>query len=231
MSTDTTRPLLYVITGLSGSGKSVALKTLEDLDVHCTDNLPVELLPEFVKSVAGDGRNMARMAVGIDVRGQTDLSQLSHWREDALAAGLDAQLLFFDARDPRQLRRAQALMAGQPGGNDLEALMSALASSWPPDQPTAGLQYDGSSLTVIAILCIVTFLLIREHANAQESATRSATTIAQLIDADVLRTVELYDLTLQGLIAAAQRALAEKSNQYPPMRGLPELREGIHVAG
>jgi general secretion pathway protein L len=40
-------------------------------------------------------------------------------------------------------------MAGQPGGNDLEALMSALASSWPPEQPTAGLQYDGSSLTVM----------------------------------------------------------------------------------
>ncbi|VVQ01376.1 hypothetical protein PS918_04197 [Pseudomonas fluorescens] len=63
----------------------------------------------------------------------------------------------------------------------------------------------GSSLTVIAILCIVTFLLIREHANAQQAATRSATTVAQLIDADVLRTVELYDLTLQGLIGAAQR--------------------------
>ncbi|PVZ57744.1 deoxyribonuclease [Pseudomonas sp. B1(2018)] len=63
----------------------------------------------------------------------------------------------------------------------------------------------GSTLTVISILCIVTFLLIREHANAQQTATRSATTIAQLIDADVLRTVELYDLTLQGLIAAAQR--------------------------
>jgi diguanylate cyclase (GGDEF)-like protein len=60
-------------------------------------------------------------------------------------------------------------------------------------------------LTVIAILSIVAFLLIREHANAQQAATRSATTIAQLIDADVLRTVELYDLTLQGLIAASQR--------------------------
>lgn len=63
----------------------------------------------------------------------------------------------------------------------------------------------GSSLTVVAILGIVTFLLIREHASAQQAATRSATTVAQLIDADVLRTVELYDLTLQGLIAAAQR--------------------------
>jgi diguanylate cyclase (GGDEF)-like protein len=63
----------------------------------------------------------------------------------------------------------------------------------------------GSLLTVIAILSIVAYLLIREHANAQQAATRSATTIAQLIDADVLRTVELYDLTLQGLIAASQR--------------------------
>jgi diguanylate cyclase (GGDEF)-like protein len=63
----------------------------------------------------------------------------------------------------------------------------------------------GSGLTVFAILAIVAYLLIREHGNAQEAATRSATTIAQLIDADVLRTVELYDLTLQGLIAAAQR--------------------------
>ncbi|WP_460151944.1 sensor domain-containing diguanylate cyclase [Pseudomonas sp. S2_B07] len=63
----------------------------------------------------------------------------------------------------------------------------------------------GSLLTVIAILSIVAFLLIREHANAQQAATRGATTIAQLIDTDVLRTVELYDLTLQGLIAASQR--------------------------
>ncbi len=74
----------------------------------------------------------------------------------------------------------------------------------PPGRPEI-MVILGSTLTVISILCIVTFLLIREHANAQQTATRSATTIAQLIDADVLRTVELYDLTLQGLIAAAQR--------------------------
>ncbi|WP_085684687.1 MULTISPECIES: sensor domain-containing diguanylate cyclase [unclassified Pseudomonas] len=84
-----------------------------------------------------------------------------------------------------------------------------IASRTPPAPGKTGrpelLLILGSLLSVIAIVCIVTFLLIREHANAQESATRGATTIAQLIDADVLRTVELYDLTLQGLIAAAQR--------------------------
>ncbi|MCX7079451.1 MAG: sensor domain-containing diguanylate cyclase [Pseudomonas sp.] len=63
----------------------------------------------------------------------------------------------------------------------------------------------GSSLTVIAILSIVTFLLIREHGSAQLSATRAASNIVQLIDADVLHNVELYDLSLQGLISASQR--------------------------
>jgi diguanylate cyclase (GGDEF)-like protein len=63
----------------------------------------------------------------------------------------------------------------------------------------------GSVLLVIAILSIVTFLLIRERANAELSATRAANNIVQLIDADVLRNVELYDISLLGLIAASQR--------------------------
>ena len=63
----------------------------------------------------------------------------------------------------------------------------------------------GSVLLVIAILSIVTFLLIRERANAELSAARAANNIVQLIDADVLRNVELYDISLLGLIAASQR--------------------------
>ncbi|WP_095106094.1 sensor domain-containing diguanylate cyclase [Pseudomonas sp. Irchel 3E20] len=63
----------------------------------------------------------------------------------------------------------------------------------------------GSSLTVIAIVGIVTFLLIREHGSAEVAATRAAANIVQLIDADVLRNVELYDLSLKGLIAASLR--------------------------
>jgi len=98
---------LIIVSGLSGSGKTVALKTFEDLDYYCSDNLPILLLPDFVRSLLGshDGSAPRRMAVGIDVRGQTDLSQLSHWRKDAQAAGLDAQLLFFDATDETLLKR------------------------------------------------------------------------------------------------------------------------------
>ncbi|TAK94289.1 MAG: general secretion pathway protein GspL [Aquabacterium sp.] len=53
---------------------------------------------------------------------------------------------------PAQMRReteALRAMAGQAGGNDLEALMAAVASAWPPEQPTAGLQYDGNALTLM----------------------------------------------------------------------------------
>ncbi|MBC3300685.1 GGDEF domain-containing protein [Pseudomonas sp. SWRI18] len=63
----------------------------------------------------------------------------------------------------------------------------------------------GSGVTVALIVIIVAALLIREHASTLQAAKRSTTNIAQLINADVLRNVELYDLALKGLIAAKQR--------------------------
>lgn len=63
----------------------------------------------------------------------------------------------------------------------------------------------GSTLAVLAILVIVTSLLFRERDSAKDFAARSASNIVQLIDADVLRNAELYDTSLQGMIAAWQR--------------------------
>lgn len=63
----------------------------------------------------------------------------------------------------------------------------------------------GSCLTVLAIVAIVTFLLMRERANVEQAAVRSARNIVQLIDTDIVRNVELYNLSLRGLIWAAQR--------------------------
>lgn len=99
-------PTLIIVSGLSGSGKSVALKTFEDQDYYCSDNLPIDLLPGFVRSVlAVKGAAPRRLAVGIDVRGQSDLSQLAQWRSQAEAAGVRAQLLFFEASDEALLKR------------------------------------------------------------------------------------------------------------------------------
>ncbi|WP_313597757.1 sensor domain-containing diguanylate cyclase [Pseudomonas sp.] len=74
----------------------------------------------------------------------------------------------------------------------------------PPAHPEL-LLLLGSGLTVVLIVIIVAALLVREHASTLQAATRSTTNIAQLINADALRNVELYDLALKGLIAARQR--------------------------
>jgi len=102
-----TAPTLIIVSGLSGSGKSVALKTFEDQDYYCSDNLPIQLLPDFVRNVLShhDGAASRRLAVGIDVRGQSDLTQLSSWRQLATAAGVDAKVLFFEASDETVLKR------------------------------------------------------------------------------------------------------------------------------
>lgn len=145
------RPLLIVITGLSGSGKSVALKTLEDLDVYCTDNLPVELLPEFVKSVAGDGRNMARMAVGIDVRNASDLARIPEWLSAVGSLGFDYKLVFFDTRDEVLLKRYSDTRRKHPlshGGLALADAIELERLRLRPLQAIADLVMDTSEMNV-----------------------------------------------------------------------------------
>ena len=78
---------------MSGSGKSVALNTFEDLDFYCVDNLPADLLPQFVQSVmhGGDGAP-AKLAVGIDVRNRhSDLADIPEWLSAVGKLGLDPQ--------------------------------------------------------------------------------------------------------------------------------------------
>ena len=102
----TTRPTLIVVSGMSGSGKSVALNTLEDMDFYCVDNLPADLLPQFVQSVTGESSTHDKLAVGIDVRNRgSDLSNIPEWLSAVGALGLDPRLVFFDTADKTLLKR------------------------------------------------------------------------------------------------------------------------------
>lgn len=98
---------LVVVSGLSGSGKSVALRTLEDLDYYCVDNLPSALLPAFVRAVAHDseGRH-PRLAVGVDVRNRADdLNRLPEVLSELAEIGIDYELVFLDTRDDILIKR------------------------------------------------------------------------------------------------------------------------------
>ncbi|MGN6513176.1 MAG: RNase adapter RapZ [Lysobacteraceae bacterium] len=95
-----------IVSGMSGSGKSVALNTFEDLGFYCVDNLPAELLPEFVRSVARDDGAPEKLAVGIDVRNRhSDLANIPAWLSAVGALGLDPRLVFFETDDAVLLKR------------------------------------------------------------------------------------------------------------------------------
>jgi UPF0042 nucleotide-binding protein len=95
-----------VVSGLSGSGKSVALRTLEDLDCYCVDNLPSDLLPDFVRSVLDGVDPPLRLAVGIDVRNRReDLGHLPQALAEVGQMGIEHELVFLDTRDEALLKR------------------------------------------------------------------------------------------------------------------------------
>lgn len=100
-----TLPSLLIVSGMSGSGKSGALHTLEDLGYYCVDNLPAELLPDFVRRMLANDSAPSRIAVVIDARNLGDLSEVPQALSQIGALGANPRLLFLEARDEVVLRR------------------------------------------------------------------------------------------------------------------------------
>lgn len=96
---------VIVISGLSGSGKSLALKSLEDAGYFCIDNLPPALLPTFVELCSQQKEAITNVALGIDIRERSFLSDLTGILEQIKGLGHSVQLLFFEAREEVLVRR------------------------------------------------------------------------------------------------------------------------------
>lgn len=98
---------LVIVSGLSGSGKSVALHTLEDLGYYCIDNLPVFLLKDLATGLLDMADTFfASTAVGIDARSkEDDLRRLPDLIEASRATGIDCRLVFLEADDDTLIRR------------------------------------------------------------------------------------------------------------------------------
>lgn len=96
---------LVIISGLSGSGKTHAIKCFEDLGFFCVDNLPPALLPKFVELCLQRGRDVQNVALGIDIRERSFFSDFVRNLENLKSAGYAVELLFFEARDEILVRR------------------------------------------------------------------------------------------------------------------------------
>jgi UPF0042 nucleotide-binding protein len=96
---------LVVITGLSGAGKSHALKCFEDVGYFCVDNLPPALLPTFVELCHQQGGEIKNVALGIDIRERVFFADLTGILQRVKDLGHSVELLFLEARDAVLVRR------------------------------------------------------------------------------------------------------------------------------
>jgi UPF0042 nucleotide-binding protein len=115
---------LVLISGLSGSGKSVALNALEDAGYYCVDNLPVNLLPELVVSLAQTG--YSRVALSMDVRSGAALSALPQQLAALRGAGTEIRTLFLDAKDDTLIQRFSETRRRHPLGDGRRTLPESI---------------------------------------------------------------------------------------------------------
>jgi UPF0042 nucleotide-binding protein len=119
---------IIVVSGLSGSGKSIALATLEDLDYYCVDNLPITLLKPFAQDIlARENALFQSTAVGIDARNFLDeLQRFPSILAELRHNGLTVEILFLQATDEVLLKRYSETRRKHPLSLDSVPLLEAI---------------------------------------------------------------------------------------------------------
>ena len=107
-----------IITGLSGAGRSFAIKCLEDLGYFCVDNLPTTLIPTFAELCTHSSRDMRLIALGVDIREGEYLSHLMDTLAELRAQGHKPEVLFLEAADETLVRRYQETRRRHPLAGD-----------------------------------------------------------------------------------------------------------------
>jgi UPF0042 nucleotide-binding protein len=115
---------LILISGLSGSGKSIALTVLEDSGFYCVDNLPAQLLP----NIAGylDRAGHSRIAISVDVRSSGTLEQLPQIITQIKDQGFDLRLLFLEAKTDTLVKRFSETRRRHPLSSDQITLQECI---------------------------------------------------------------------------------------------------------
>ncbi|HEY8347188.1 MAG TPA: RNase adapter RapZ [Symbiobacteriaceae bacterium] len=96
---------LVIVTGMSGAGKTQAIKYLEDLGFFCVDNLPPALMPKMAELCLQSEGKVQRLALGIDTRGGQFFHRIQHSLDELEKMGFTYQILFMDASDETLVRR------------------------------------------------------------------------------------------------------------------------------
>lgn len=119
---------LVIVSGLSGSGKSVALHMLEDLDYYCVDNIPAGLLPMFIShTVRTHESTYGSTAVGVDARNRAaEIASVPQLVEELKRSGLGCEVLFLRADEDALLKRYSETRRRHPLSRDGAGLIEAI---------------------------------------------------------------------------------------------------------
>ena len=94
-----------VVTGMSGGGRSTALKVLEDAGFYCVDNLPVSLIEKFVELLSGQEQEIHNAALGLDVRAGQSFEDAADVLQQIRESGHHLEILFMDADENALIKR------------------------------------------------------------------------------------------------------------------------------
>ncbi len=103
-----------ILTGMSGAGKSTALKMMEDIGYFCVDNLPIPLLEKFSELTEAENAGLDKVAVGVDIRSGQRLDELQSILERMKERGIGFEILFLDAEDIVLVRRYKETRRSHP---------------------------------------------------------------------------------------------------------------------
>lgn len=103
-----------IVTGMSGAGKSTALRVLEDAGYFCADNLPIALISKFSDLIFQKNREITKAALGIDVRSGQSLEGLKEILEEMTAKNYDYEIVFLDASDDVLVKRFKETRRSHP---------------------------------------------------------------------------------------------------------------------
>ncbi len=108
-----------IVTGMSGAGKSTALKMLEDVGYFCVDNLPVPLIPKMADLLRVPGSELNKAALGVDIRSGQSLTEMAEVLKELDCAGMKYEILFLESSDHVLIKRYKETRRFHPlAGND-----------------------------------------------------------------------------------------------------------------
>ncbi len=112
------KPRFVILTGLSGAGKSFAIRCFEDMGYFCVDNLPTTIIPTFAELCAQSTREIRRIALGVDVREGEYLAHLVEILRELKDKGHPTEMLFLEAGDESLVRRYHETRRRHPLAGD-----------------------------------------------------------------------------------------------------------------